>query len=169
MKELNENQNLQEFFIRPFLEQDRDIIQDFWLELDLHISSQFTDADRFRKNSHYPDYVNKCLSQYQRNNDSLLLVGESQDVVSGFIVAHKQSLEWYKEKSVGLIGACFVHSLYRRRGLARQLVEQVQAWFRQQQINYVDVVWDDCNKQAEKFWVALGFKPSQIRAHKKLI
>ena len=168
MKELNQKPDLQDFTIRPFLEQDRDIILEFWLELDLHVSSQFADADRFRKNSHYPDFVKKCLNQYQCNNDSLVLVGESQGVVSGFIVAHKQSLERYKEKTVGLIGACFVHALYRRRGLARQLVEQVQAWFQQQHINYVDVVWDEGNIQAEKFWITLGFKPGQIRAYKKL-
>lgn len=168
MNKLYQNPDSQEITVRPFMEQDRGVVREFWLKLDLHVSSQFSDDDRFRKNSHYPDFVNKCLSQYQRNNDSIILVGESQGTVSGFIVAHKQSLEWYKEKTVGLIGACFVHPLYRRRGLARQLVEQVQAWFRQQKINYFDVVWDEGNNEAEKFWVALGFKPSQIRAYKKL-
>ena len=137
--------------------------------LDQHVLTHLSNASRFIKSNDYPDFINKWLTQYHQNRHSLLFVAESEGFISGFILAHVQTQEWYRETRVGLIGACFVHSLYRRRGLASQMVAEVKNWFRNEQVTYIDVVWDEGNVDAEKFWQALGFKSSQIRAHCKLI
>jgi len=157
-----------QFTLRPFMERDRSAIIQFWLELDQHVMTGLDNASRFSKNKRYPDYIDKWLTQYQKNRHSLLMVGESQGVISGFILGHIQCQDWYKEKSIGLIGACYVHSLYRRRGLATQMLEALQNWFREGKVTYLDVVWDEGNADAEYFWQSQGFKRSQIKAHQKL-
>ncbi len=168
MNQVPHKPSIQKFTIRPFMEQDRAMLLQFWLRLDQHVLTHLTSATRYIKSHDYPDFVNKWLSQYQQNRHSLLLVGESGKVVSGFILAHIQSQNWYKEKSTGLISACYVNSLYRRRGLASQMLSEVKTWFREEKVSYIDVAWDDGNVEAENFWRSSGFEPSQIRALHKL-
>ncbi|VAW74343.1 hypothetical protein MNBD_GAMMA12-130 [hydrothermal vent metagenome] len=168
MRQIPQQTKFQEFTIRPFMEQDRATILQFWLSLDQHVLTHLSSAKRYIKSNDYPGFVNKWLSQYQQNRHSLLLVGESEQVVSGFILAHIQSQNWYKEKYTGLISACYVNSLYRRRGLASQMLSEVKVWFGEEKVNYIDVTWDDGNLEAEKFWRSSGFEPSQVRANHKL-
>ena len=157
-----------DFTIRPFLEQDHTIVKQFWLELDQHVLTRIADSARFVKNEQYPEFIDRWLAQYQHNRNTLLLVGECEGRIAGFMVVHKQSQQWYRTDSTGLIAVCFVHVLYRRRGLATRMVNYARDWLLDEKVAYLDVVWDEGNTEAEKFWLAQGFKPAQTRAHQPL-
>lgn len=96
------------------------------------------------------------------SGDGLVLVAEDKDVV-GFlncIINDRNNPNW-KIRKTGHIGAVYVSPAYRRRGVAKALIEEALKWLKEQKIEYVDLNVSVQNPAATAAWTALGFKPHQ--------
>lgn len=94
--------------------------------------------------------------------DSLVLVAEDK-VVVGFLncgINDRNGPEWEIRKT-GHIGGVYVTPAYRRRGVAKALIQEALKWLKEQKIEYVDLNVAVQNAAAVAAWTALGFKPYQ--------
>ena len=159
--------------IRPTSLEELDFIAQMWIELDEHVKQHSSDYTKLKKSNDYPRYISRWVSKFFQNSDALLLSALSsnspQPQVCGFISAQIQYMPWYHTQRIGLIGPCFVNPMYRRRGIATAMVKTVESWLKEKQVSYVDVIWDQGNREAECFWRKLGFESAQIRASKALL
>ena len=71
-------------------------------------------------------------------------------------------------KRIGQIDLCWVEPAKRRKGIARKLCLQVERWFNERGIKYVDIQYLVGNSEAEKSWFNLGYKPYRIFSRKEL-
>lgn len=154
--------------IRESDSEDLDSIVDLWCQLDAHVKGCSADANKLNKSNDYQQYVIKWIYKYLKNSDALLLVSEYQNKIFGFVSAQIQYMPWYSIQRAGLIGPCYIMPSFRRQGIARKMIQQVEFWMSEKQMEYVDVIWDQGNRQAEQFWQSLGYVPVQIRASKSV-
>ncbi len=71
-------------------------------------------------------------------------------------------------KHIGLIEHCWVEIECRRKGIAAELVEVIEKWFRDNSIQYIDVQYLLGNINAEVAWERLGYKPYRVISRKVL-
>jgi len=166
---LAQESNLTDVYsIREATESDVDLLIDLWHELDQHVKTKSNDFEKLKKSLDYHQYINKWIFKYLTSSDALLLSVDCQEGLCGFISTQIQYMPWYKIQRTGLIGPCYIKPLYRRRGIATRLVEQVEQWLIEKQVKYIDVIWDQGNSEAEKFWTTCGYNSAQVRATKLL-
>lgn len=71
-------------------------------------------------------------------------------------------------KRIGQIDLCWVEPGHREKGMARQLCAEVESWFKERGIKYIDLQYLVGNIEAEKSWTNLGYKPYRISARKEI-
>jgi ribosomal protein S18 acetylase RimI-like enzyme len=103
--------------------------------------------------------------------NSQVLVAEVDGEVVGFgqgEVAHRTD---YLPKSVGSISTLYVRKKFRRRGIGTRLVKELCKLFSLEGAEQVTLRYIIGNKEAEKFWNNLGFKPiiTTADAHPKKV
>jgi predicted GNAT family acetyltransferase len=69
---------------------------------------------------------------------------------------------------VGTISTVYVIPKFRRKGIGTSLIRQLCEFFTSQNVEQVTLRYIIGNKQAEKFWKKLGFKPLIASAQTKL-
>jgi len=153
---------------RESSDEDIDLIIGLWHELDNHVKNHSNNFAKLKKSSDYHQYIMKWINKYYSSSDALILVAEYQGELCGFISTQIQYMPWYHIQRIGLIGPCYVKPLYRRRGIAKQLVSRIEKWLVEKEIKYIDVIWDQGNFDAQKFWQNMGYDPAQVRATKRI-
>ncbi|MCU0370801.1 MAG: GNAT family N-acetyltransferase [Bacteroidales bacterium] len=68
--------------------------------------------------------------------------------------------------AVGTITHLFVEEDERRSGVGRQLVHELEEWFRQKKVQSVELQVITGNAVAQEFWTDLGYKPELLQFRK---
>ena len=71
-------------------------------------------------------------------------------------------------KHIGLIEMCWVEKTHRNSGIGRSLAQAIEDWFREKNVNYVDLHYLLGNTEAEASWNKLGYNPFRVTARKEL-
>jgi ribosomal protein S18 acetylase RimI-like enzyme len=71
-------------------------------------------------------------------------------------------------KKIGYIDMCWVDSAYRGKEIGKQLVQRIEQFFLEKNIEYVDLNYIIGNEEAEYFWEKEGYKPYRVSSRKKL-
>ena len=71
-------------------------------------------------------------------------------------------------KRIGQIEHCWVEKDYREKGLATELVKELENWFRNENIKHIDVSYGIGNVEAEHVWKKLGYSPYRTHSTKIL-
>lgn len=158
--------NYHKVIIRESKKTDLHCLVKMWQSLDEWVKQCSPVPSRLTKSSDYHQYIIKWINRYFDNSDALLLVSEYGDTIAGFACAQIQYMPWYDLQRSGLIGPCYIKPSYRRYGIASKLVDRIEQWMVNKQIKAVDVIWDQGNLSAEKFWRTVGYSPIQVRAGK---
>ena len=102
--------------------------------------------------------------------DSIIFIAEYNNGPSGFIMGKitRPFFEESKIKNIGYVHLCWVDPDARNKGLARSLVREIEKWFKEKGIIYVDLNFMVGNIEAEEMWDKLGYTPYRITSRKKI-
>ena len=92
------------------------------------------------------------------NSGSKVLIAKKDKNIAGFIwIVYYEHI---KNKGVGIIEELYVDAVYRRQGIGRILVKKALEYLKGR-VTVVVVTTGEEMKSAQKFYRALGFKPSK--------
>lgn len=99
----------------------------------------------------------------------LVLFGENPEPV-GFIAAYVSPPIFGSETFplVGVIGLWWVDAQHRRSGIGRELLDQAEAWLRENGMKYVETHYMTSARSAEALWKHAGYTPYFVAARKSL-
>lgn len=110
--------------------------------------------------SQIPAYIDETLA----NPDSIIFVAEEGGKTVGYIEGYINSRNTHLPTTVGHILLCYVEEPYRRRGIGLSLVKSMCIYFKEEKVEEVNLRYVIGNREAERFWTELGFKPVIITA-----
>jgi len=112
------------------------------------------------------EWVEKILASDKSNTYVAKKDGASVGYVIGTVA--RPFIQRCEIKNIGLIEHCWVERECRKKGIAAQLVEVIEKWFRDNSIQYIDVQYLLGNIEAEVAWEKLGYKPYRVISRKVL-
>ena len=110
------------------------------------------------------------LHEYIQSDNSQVLIAEENAQPVGFILGQltEPYIKASKIKQIGRIEACWIEPLYREKGYATRLVQEIESWFRLKGVTYSDLYFIVGNTEAEKTWSNLGYSPYRVASRKPL-
>jgi len=116
--------------------------------------------------SHYDPWFREAMDL----ETIAIYIAEENDIPVGFVLGRvtEPYIRHSAVKRIGQIELCWVEPLYRRRGIATILVRQLETWFINKNIRYVDLQYLLGNVEAEHSWKQMGYLPYRIAARKKI-
>jgi len=100
---------------------------------------------------------------------SAVLVACADDGVVGYVVGGSGlRAPFFAVREVGMIYDIAVAPRWRRRGVARALVDTLTERFREWGLPHAQVSFSPHNQMASSFWPSLGFTPFLMEAYKPL-
>jgi ribosomal protein S18 acetylase RimI-like enzyme len=152
--------------IRPVAPPDEDAIARLWQALtDYHVH-----LDPRLPTSTPGAAENYAARLLERRDDpyTQAFVAEVGGQVVGYILGAIIELQpdLFEYTDSGFIADVYVDPAYRRRGIARQLVETLAAWFAERGVFLVEWQVAARNPDAIHFWESVGGQPLTIRMQK---
>lgn len=104
-----------------------------------------------------PDKVKGILAEYMERGD-LILVAEVEGRVVGFLRAGIVENKLLERSRIGLLRELYVKPEYRRRGIARKLIEEASEELKRRGAQLIAAEFPGLNVVAEDFYRKLGFR-----------
>ncbi len=122
----------------------------------------------FTPSPHWPREYGAYLRTLISRNDAIAVVARDDLDVVGYAVGRITTLpSFFEHRYRGYIHDVFVKSEYRRRGIGRQLVEEILRWLAQHRVTLVELTVA-ANNDAIPFWQRLGFHVYMHQMKKEL-
>ena len=150
--------------IREATFRDKDTLLSIWKLYDTEIENI---TGYLTKAKNYNDAIEKFISDIITSNNESIFVYEKNNVIIGFTAGHIEEQPWHTERT-GIIGSCWVENAHRRQGIGTSLTRHVECWLESKVVSSVEVIWDNNNETAVKFWLARGYTPKLTRGMKKI-
>lgn len=103
------------------------------------------------------------LSELLNNAEALVIVSKDNDIITGFaigtIITCRVPDFISKVKKVGYIDEVHVIPAYRRQGLLKRMEYELLYFFKENNVEYVELSYFNSNYEAKKSWESLGYKP----------
>jgi GNAT superfamily N-acetyltransferase len=108
----------------------------------------------------YQKFFKKCI--YSKNK--LLLVAEENNKIVGYALgALGLRAPVFQIRKVGLINDVFVEKDFRKLGLAKQFLLELNKWFKSKKLKHVELTVHSENEIGKKAWAKSGFKGYMIK------
>lgn len=85
-----------------------------------------------------------------------------------WVFESEEAQAWSKTLEIGHISEIFVYEEYRRRGIARKMIEKVEKYLKDRGVLALDLEVFHFNKGAQTFYSNQGFGPIKTYMHKDL-
>ena len=159
-----------ELHIREADENDLPILVTWCCRLAQHTQEATDDVYLRDLDEDHEDHFEPLLATALSSAEQKLLVAELAGIPVGFIKGElgKPFIPVSAIKQIGELSLCWVEPSARRHGVAQVLADNLETWFRQQGVSYVDVHYLVGNEEAESTWAALGFAPYRVFARKAI-
>ncbi len=92
--------------------------------------------------------------------------GEAVGYVLGAVIDMLPDL--FEHDDVGFIADIYVAESFRRHGIARALVDTINAWFAEQGVAHTEWQVADANAAGRRFWESVGGRPLMTRMRVEL-
>lgn len=112
--------------------------------------------------------INSLLEEWLKNlisdNNTLIIVASEEakdrDIPAGLIIGYLQLQpnNFTQYEFHGVIQMVWVEKQYRNSGLATQLLDYIEAIFKDMAIPYCEIQYSDSNSEAEAFWMKSGYQ-----------
>ena len=117
-------------------------------------------------------FVANWISWFQlhvERDTGLVLIGENPQPV-GFIASYISPPIFGSEvfPLVGVIGLWWVDAQHRKHGIGQQLLNEAEAWLRQNGMKLVETHYMSSARSAEALWKDAGYTPYFVAARKSL-
>src|SRR5260221_3619250 len=158
--------------IREYKDSDRsgllklvEQLQDYLVEVD--------DLKRLRRLPECGEtFTQKCLDEVREKNGKLYVVeekGELVEFIAGIVEEiSKEGLMTCIPAKFGWITELYVQPKYQHQGVGKQLMEKLEAYFKQKGCDTIKTSVFTPNKNAYQFYQDLGFLDREIELIKKL-
>lgn len=103
--------------------------------------------------------VETHLKNTIKSDDSLVLVAvEDQKSVGYSISQITQRPPYFREKTLGVIYDIAITASHRRKGIGKEMLDHIKAWFKQHHIQRIEISVVTKNTIGNSFWREQGFK-----------
>lgn len=123
-----------------------------------------------------PDYTSKLQSWAEQiliNPSQFILVfteDKNEGKILGFISGYiKYLFPWHKIKSVGHISFLAVDDNYQKKGIGKILDNAAVAWFKNRNLEYIEVYTNEYNIAGINAWRSYKYLPFNKFLRKKII
>ena len=128
------------------------------------LDAAFTPSSGWR--SAYAGYLATLIGR----PDARVLVAHADGRLVGFGVARITLLPpFFADRRRGFIQDVFTHPDYRRRGIARRLVQDLLDWLREEQVATAELTVATSNQEATRLWEELGFRAYMLHYKRTLL
>ena len=148
--------------IRKVENSELDVIVDMQFSLQRHLENYSSSIWRYtqeRKKTLRQDY-----EKYLADENSLLLVAEFKGKVVGFLSSIVNHRTDHLPNIIGDIGSIYIQKDFRRQGIGNQLVTEACKFFKSKNAEELYLRYVLGNREGERFWKKLGFKPILVTA-----
>ncbi|MET1101354.1 MAG: GNAT family N-acetyltransferase [Pyrodictiaceae archaeon] len=101
----------------------------------------------------------ELVKKYNNDPRSVLLVALYEGFVVGFIHGEVRENPMLRANPLGVLMELYVHPSYRRRGIARRLIEEASKVLREKGAVAIAAEFPYLNEIAVSFYKKLGFRP----------
>ena len=101
----------------------------------------------------------QLIQRYAEEENSVLLVAVSEGCVVGLIHGEVRHNPILRASPLGVMMELYVHPSYRRRGVARRLIEEAAKKLREKGAKAIAAEFPHLNEIAVSFYRDLGFRP----------
>ncbi len=105
------------------------------------------------------DVAKEMASKYIEDPRSVVLVAQVDGKIIGFVRAEIRENPILENGRLGIIVELYVHPQYRRRGVAKRLVEEASKELALRGVSVVGAEFPAANSVARAFYENLGFRP----------
>lgn len=113
----------------------------------------------------FASYVRKSM----KRKDVAVFVAQKNSKLVGYLIAKiKEEKPVFKLRKRGIITDTFVEKGYRRQGVGRKLAEKALAWFRNRNLQFVELSVHVKNISGKIAWKRMGFEEHMTVMRKKL-
>lgn len=102
------------------------------------------------------------------DEDGRVIVVEANGNIIGFAWGRVTRRTDYEPERVGFINMVYIKEAHRRRGVGANLVQDLYRFFRENDMEEVNLNYILGNREAEGFWKGLGFVPVRASANTTL-
>ena len=155
--------------IRLAVVSDAERIGEMWAEM-VSYHAQF-DALTFRAAENGADLYAQSVRERLNDPKARFLVVEDNGGLVGYVsgIIADITTEMFEPLRCGLLADLYVCEEYRRRGLARQLVERLCLWFSDQEVTHFEWHVSARNRAALAFWDAVGGETTILRMRARVL
>jgi ribosomal protein S18 acetylase RimI-like enzyme len=152
--------------IRRAQQPDLDQLLALWQELaKLHVDL----APEFALVPGGEQSVRAHLAELLRDDHERVFVAEENGALIGFINgAVRENPPVFVERYIGYIADAIVTARSRRRGIGAQLVNTINAWFRERGVRIIHLTAATGNPISQAFWRKMGFVEYMTRMRSEL-
>jgi len=113
--------------------------------------------------------VRAHLAELLRDENERMFVAEESGALIGFINgAVRENPPVFAERYIGCIADAIVTARSRQRGVGEQLVNAINAWFRERGVRIIHLTAATGNPISQAFWRKMGFVEYMTRMRSEL-
>lgn len=154
--------------VRPARPQEIDRVAALWGLITEHHAA-LDPLFRMRRGPIAEGELRELLRAIQRDPDAEILVFDHEGTPQGLCIVRIDHappiLEETERAEITDVG---VRPEWRRRGIARRLVEAAQLWVREHGVSRIEIQVAHGNAEGQAFWRAMGYGPLMDVLHKRL-
>jgi ribosomal protein S18 acetylase RimI-like enzyme len=133
-----------------------DLSLEFFMEYERYNDS-FFEIEKLDKES-----ISEYFGRYINSNERFGYIASINGSIIGYITFYiKEQPSFYKIKMIGDISGLMVSEKYRRKGIAKKLMDKAIECFRENHIEYFTLFTSEENKSALGFYSSMGMKTLQ--------
>jgi len=104
--------------------------------------------------------------------DGIILLSETDNDISGCLIAYgkliPEGCPFYRKRNILEIEQLFVMPAYRKRGIAKALLERVEQWGKENGFDEIALEVYKNNKHAKKLYDSSGYAVAKEKRNKRL-
>ena len=146
---------MNQLHLRQASSSDLELLLKYTLEL-----HQYEDDGQLKSNQSFHENLLHWLTNELNNPLSLYLIAEVDKTPVGFIGATTLINDngFLENPTKGLIQLIWIENAFRKNGIAKKLLSEIEKCFIENGIKYAEAVHTSVNPLAEKFWNQMGYR-----------
>lgn len=125
-------------------------------------------SENFKMNNdHFNLTKNILVEKIENPNSDIIICINDNDIIGMIILSYSIYERFYIEKR-GYIYETIINEKYRKKGIGSKLINEAFIWFKNKNIDNIELQVSSSNKEAVKFWNKNGFELVTYHLIKKL-
>ena len=143
-------------FVRNYNTNDIDLIADKQEELiNFHLN---IDKEFYKPADNAKEELKSFLIRKQNDSNFKLLIAEYEGLPVGYVMGWiNERPPIYHYRKEGYLSNIYIDAQYRGRGIGSELYKQLENWFVEKGVKYIEIKADCENFDTVKSFIALGF------------